>query len=73
MTYVKFVDGCPSRQKLAVVSGFTYADEKSMSGALVGAAQAEDGALLIADDVGNAVWSANRQRAINGAMTAVRD
>jgi glucose/arabinose dehydrogenase len=40
-----------------VVTGFVSSDEKSLFGAPVGLAQAADGALLIADDVGKAVWS----------------
>jgi glucose/arabinose dehydrogenase len=57
VSYVKFVDGRPTGQKIPVVTGFASADEKSLFGAPVGLAQAADGALLIADDVGNVVWS----------------
>lgn len=57
MSYVKFVDGRPVGQKIPVVTGFFSADEKSLFGAPVGLTQSADGALLIADDVGNTVWS----------------
>ncbi|MGJ7505897.1 PQQ-dependent sugar dehydrogenase [Variovorax sp. GT1P44] len=57
VSFVKFVDGRPAGQKVPVVTGFASPDEKSLFGAPVGLAQAADGALLIADDVGNAVWS----------------
>ena len=57
VSYVRFVDGRPTGQKISVVTGFASTDEKSLFGAPVGLAQAADGALLIADDVGNAVWS----------------
>jgi glucose/arabinose dehydrogenase len=57
VSYVRFVDGRPTGQKVPVVTGFASADEKSLFGAPVGLAQAADGALLIADDVGNTVWS----------------
>jgi glucose/arabinose dehydrogenase len=57
VSYVKFVDGRPTGQKVHVVTGFVSSDEKSLFGAPVGLAQAADGALLIADDVGNTVWS----------------
>ena len=57
VTFVKFVDGKPTGEKQPVVTGFTSADEKSLFGAPVGLAQGADGALLIADDVGNAVWA----------------
>ena len=57
VSYVRFVDGRPTGQKVRVVTGFASSDEKSLFGAPVGLAQAADGALLIADDVGNTVWS----------------
>lgn len=57
VSYVRFVNGRPTGQKVAVVTGFASSDEKSLFGAPVGLAQAADGALLIADDVGNTVWS----------------
>ncbi|MBC7502825.1 MAG: sorbosone dehydrogenase family protein, partial [Herminiimonas sp.] len=57
VSYVRFVDGRPTGQKMPVVTGFTSADEKSLFGAPVGLAQATDGSLLVADDVGNTVWS----------------
>jgi len=57
VSYVKFVDGRPVGQKIPVVTGFFSADEKSLFGAPVGLTQSADGALLIADDVGNTVWS----------------
>jgi glucose/arabinose dehydrogenase len=39
-----------------VVTGFHSRDEKRLFGAPVGLAQDRDGALLIADDVGDVVW-----------------
>ncbi|WPB58413.1 sorbosone dehydrogenase family protein [Xylophilus sp. GOD-11R] len=57
VSYVKFVDGKPTGTAVPVVTGFYSADEKSLYGAPVGLAQSVDGALLIADDVGNTVWS----------------
>ena len=57
VSYVKFVDGRPAGEKVPVVTGFASSDEKLLFGAPVGLAQGADGALLIADDVGNAVWS----------------
>jgi glucose/arabinose dehydrogenase len=53
VSFVKFVDGRPTGQKVPVVTGFASPDEKSLYGAPVGLAQSADGALLIADDVGN--------------------
>jgi glucose/arabinose dehydrogenase len=57
VSFVKFVDGHPAAQKSPVVTGFASADEQSLFGAPVGLAQSAQGSLLIADDVGNAVWS----------------
>jgi glucose/arabinose dehydrogenase len=56
VVYVAFNQGKPVGLPQTVVSGFHSPDEKSLYGAPVGLAQDKDGALLIADDVGNAVW-----------------
>ncbi len=57
VSYVRFANGRPTGQKVSVVTGFVSSDEKSLYGAPVGLAQSAEGALLIADDVGNTVWS----------------
>lgn len=56
VTYVAFVNGQPVGPPKPVVTGFASADEKFLYGAPVGLAQDQDGALIIADDVGNTVW-----------------
>ncbi|MFL6696587.1 MAG: PQQ-dependent sugar dehydrogenase [Vitreoscilla sp.] len=56
VSYVPFANGRPTGVKEPVVTGFASPDEKSLYGAPVGVAQDRDGALLIADDVGNTVW-----------------
>ncbi len=56
VSYVPFANGRPTGVKEPVVTGFASPDEKSLYGAPVGLAQDRDGALLIADDVGNTVW-----------------
>lgn len=61
VSYVRFVDGRPTGTVEPVVTGFVSEDEKSLFGAPVGLAQTADGALLIADDVGNAIWRVTRQ------------
>jgi glucose/arabinose dehydrogenase len=51
-----------------VVTGFHSDDEKHLYGAPVGLAQDREGALLIADDVGDAVWrvtSASRLKGVS--------
>jgi len=56
VVYVPFKDGKPVGPPETIVSGFYSDDESQLFGAPVGLAQDKDGALLIADDVGNAVW-----------------
>ncbi len=56
VSYVAFENGKPTGKVQPVVTGFVSDDEKDLHGAPVGVAQGSDGALLIADDVGNTVW-----------------
>ena len=56
VVHVAFVQGKPVGVPEPVVTGFYSADESELYGAPVGLAQDKDGALLIADDVGDAVW-----------------
>ena len=56
VVHVAFVEGKPVGTPEPVVSGFHSDDESQLYGAPVGLAQDKDGALLIADDVGDAVW-----------------
>ncbi len=56
VVFVPFKDGKPNGTPETVVSGFYSDDEKQLFGAPVGMTQDQDGALLIADDVGNTVW-----------------
>lgn len=57
VVYVPFANGVPAGAAQTVVSGFYSDDQKDLYGAPVGLTQSADGALLIADDVGNVVWS----------------
>ncbi|MEO6688910.1 MAG: sorbosone dehydrogenase family protein [Dokdonella sp.] len=56
VVHVAFEDGKPVGAPEPVVTGFYSDDEKQLYGAPVGLAQDQDGALLIADDVGDTVW-----------------
>lgn len=56
VVYVPFENGMPKGAAQPVVTGFHSKDEKELYGAPVGLAQDAQGALLIADDVGNVVW-----------------
>lgn len=60
VAYVAFQDGQPVGAPKPVVTGFVSADEKQLRGAPVGLAEDKDGALLVADDAGNAVWRVSK-------------
>ncbi len=66
VVHVAFEQGKPVGKPETVVSGFYSSDEKHLFGAPVGITQDADGALLIADDVGDTVW---RVTADAGAKT----
>jgi glucose/arabinose dehydrogenase len=53
--FVPFKDGRPSGEPIDVLTGFVDNDGKAL-GRPVGVAIDKAGALLVADDVGNAVW-----------------
>ena len=55
VVFVPFIGGRPSGPPVDVLTGFLNADEKAQ-GRPVGVALDKSGALLVADDVGNAVW-----------------
>ena len=59
MVFVPFQDGKPSAAPVEVLGGF-LGPEGDAYGRPVGVAIAKDGALLVADDVGNAVWRLKR-------------
>ncbi|TDV33950.1 glucose/arabinose dehydrogenase [Paraburkholderia caballeronis] len=56
VAYVAFENGKPVGAPKPVVTGFASDDQKELHGAPVGVTQDRDGALVIADDVGNVVW-----------------
>ena len=55
VVFVPFTGGRPSGPPVDVLTGFLSADGKAQ-GRPVGVALDKSGALLVADDVGNAVW-----------------
>ena len=57
--FVPFKDGAPRGAPEDVLTGFV-SDEGKAYGRPVGVALARDGALLVADDVGNVVWRVSR-------------
>lgn len=56
VAFVPFANGEPVGAPRPVVTGFNSDDSKETYGAPVGVTQDQDGALIIADDVGNSVW-----------------
>ncbi|MEO6228378.1 MAG: sorbosone dehydrogenase family protein, partial [Thermomonas sp.] len=56
VVFVAFQQGKPVGQPVPVVTGFHSGDEKTLYGAPVGLVLDQQGALIIADDVGNSVW-----------------
>ena len=63
--FVPFLNGAPSGQPIDVLTGFIKPNGEAM-GRPVGVAISGDGALLVADDVGNTIWRVTR------ATTALR-
>ena len=55
VVFVPFTDGKPSGQPIDVLTGFITGEGDAM-GRPVGVAMDSQGALLVADDVGNAIW-----------------
>ena len=56
VVHVPFAHGRPNGPPRDILSGFLSPDEKASYGRPVGVTLAADGALLVADDVGDVVW-----------------
>ena len=56
LVFVPFENGAPAGPPRDILSGFLAPDEKVSYGRPVGATLASDGALLMADDVGDVIW-----------------
>jgi glucose/arabinose dehydrogenase len=54
--FIAFKDGKPTGHPVDILTGFLSADESFSYGRPVGVALAPGGGLLVADDVGNAIW-----------------
>ena len=61
---VPFTDGRPSGPPRDILTGFLSADEKYSYGRPVGVALGPDGALLVADDVGDVIWRVTGARPV---------
>jgi glucose/arabinose dehydrogenase len=64
--FVPFADGRPSGEPIDVLTGFLTPRGDDAMGRPVGVAIAKDGALLVADDVGNTIWR------VTGSTTSTR-
>jgi glucose/arabinose dehydrogenase len=56
VVFVPFVNGHPSGPSRDILSGFLAPDERESYGRPVGVTLGPDGALLVADDVGDVIW-----------------
>ncbi len=56
VVFVPFADGRPAGPPRDILGGFLAPDERVSYGRPVGVALAADGALLVADDVGDVIW-----------------
>ncbi len=61
VVFVPFIDGRPAGDPVDVLTGFLSADGNAF-GRPVGVALDKTGALLVADDVGNAIWRVSGRR-----------
>ncbi|HEV2080376.1 MAG TPA: sorbosone dehydrogenase family protein [Allosphingosinicella sp.] len=66
VVFVPFSGGRPSGMPLKVLTGFLSPDGKAL-GRPVGVEIAKDGALLVADDVGNLIWRVSAPPAMQGS------
>jgi glucose/arabinose dehydrogenase len=62
VVFVPFADGRPAGMPVDVLTGFLAPGEDEAYGRPVGVALDRQGALLVADDVGDVVWRATRAR-----------
>jgi glucose/arabinose dehydrogenase len=56
VVFVPFINGRPSGPPRDILSGFLAPDERESYGRPVGVTLGSDGALLVADDVGDVIW-----------------
>jgi glucose/arabinose dehydrogenase len=68
VVFIPFENGRPSGPPQDVVTGFVTTDESKTKGRPVGLTLDGNGALLIADDVGNTVWRVSRSAAEIGSL-----
>ena len=62
--FAPFANGRPAGPPQDILTGFLAPDEQSSLGRPVGVALGLDGSLLVADDVGNAIWRVTGERRV---------
>ena len=72
VVFIPFQNGQPTGKPVDFVSGFLSGDKKTR-GRPVGVAVTDDGAVLVADDLTNAVWRIKRDGARTGSEASALD
>lgn len=62
VVFVPFADGRPAGPPRDILTGFLAPDERECHGRPVGVAIGPDGSVLVADDVGDAIWRVTGER-----------
>jgi glucose/arabinose dehydrogenase len=62
VVFVPFANGRPAGPPRDILTGFLAPDERASYGRPVGVALGPDGSLLVADDVGDAIWRVTGER-----------
>ena len=65
VVFVAFSDGQPTGQPTDILTGFVDDHDKAL-GRPVGVAIGRDGALFVADDVGNTIWRVTQSAQTSG-------
>ena len=72
VVYVPFANGRPSGGVVDVLTGFIDEKKETAFGRPVGVEIGKDGALLVADDVGNTIWRVSKSDAAPAQVAALR-
>jgi len=62
VVFVPFANGRPAGPPRDILRGFLAPDERTSYGRPVGVTLGPDGALLVADDVGDVIWRVTGER-----------
>lgn len=70
--YVPFMDGKPTGAVVDVLDGFIDAKKEIAFGRPVGVEIGKDGALLVADDVGNTIWRVSKSASTTSQVAVLK-